>query len=299
MQPSLLGPIATASKPANGHTRSTGAVRGQPGETWNAINACLVKGLRGLPGGMTLAGLFSAERGHRTPASLCALDEQLILKLADAHHARTGTWPTRDSGPIPELPGDKWKTVHDALHKGARTLPGGSTLARLLVDSGRKSTPKLSVRLSIDLILKWGQAHRREIGRFPTALSGPVLDAPRENWSAIAAALEYGNRGLPGGLSLPGLWLQFFGRRSPIYPPPLDHAAILKWADEHYRRTGSWPTNRSAPVHSVPGENWANIDNSLRVGRRGLPGGETLARLLDRERWQLRPGRGRQLRRRR
>jgi hypothetical protein len=60
-----------------------------------------------------------------------------ILAWADAHNARTGSWPHARSGPIPEAPGEKWAKVHSALRDGHRGLPGGDTLARLLRRSGR------------------------------------------------------------------------------------------------------------------------------------------------------------------
>jgi hypothetical protein len=41
---------------------------------------------------------------------------------------------------------------------------------------------------------------------------------------------------------------------------------------------------RQRPVHDNRNEKWLNLNEALRVGLRGLPGGDTLARLLDRER---------------
>lgn len=267
-------------------TRSSGVVLGQPLEKWGSIHACLVKGLRGLPGGVTLAGLLSKHRGRRSRAHLPPLTETRILKCADAYNRNTGEWPTLESGSTRELRGDDWAAVDRALRMGTRGLAGGSSLAKLLADSGRKSTAKHAPRLSTYLVLKWGQAHRKKTGRFPTSKSGPVLDAPSENWSAIASALEVGTRGLPRGLTLAGLWKTFYGRRNPVHPPPLDHATILAWADAHHRRTGAWPTCDPAPVNGHPGEDWHNIDTSLRKGQRGLHGDDSLARLLDRKRWQ-------------
>ena len=66
--------------------------------------------------------------------------------------------------------------------------------------------------------------------------------------------------------------------------PPLTVEQILAWADAHHARTGRWPHTKSGPVEGAPGEAWGNIDNALRLGRRGLPGGDSLARLLDRRR---------------
>src|SRR5262245_4881581 len=59
---------------------------------------------------------------------------------------------------------------------------------------------------------------------------------------------------------------------------------VLAWADAHYQRTGEWPVRLSGAVLDAPGEKWANINQLLRVGYRGLPKGLTLARLLSVER---------------
>jgi len=56
---------------------------------------------------------------------------------------------------------------------------------------------------------------------------------------------------------------------------------ILAWADAHYAATGRWPKVAPYPVAgSSPGDTWRNIDQALRTGFRGLPGGTSLARLL-------------------
>jgi hypothetical protein len=66
--------------------------------------------------------------------------------------------------------------------------------------------------------------------------------------------------------------------------PPLTVAQILRWADRHRRHTGDWPTVLSGPVGAAPGLTWSGVDKALRDGRRGLPGGDSLPRLLRRER---------------
>jgi hypothetical protein len=57
-------------------------------------------------------------------------------------------------------------------------------------------------------------------------------------------------------------------------------AQILRWADAHHRRTGRWPTAGGGPAVGAPGEGWHAIDNALRLGLRGLPGGDSLPLLL-------------------
>jgi hypothetical protein len=66
--------------------------------------------------------------------------------------------------------------------------------------------------------------------------------------------------------------------------PRLTEWKILKWADAHYSRTGKWPVVASGPVMGQAGETWSAVDNSLRVGNRGLIGGSSLATLLERDR---------------
>src|SRR5690348_8170318 len=72
---------------------------------------------------------------------------------------------------------------------------------------------------------------------------------------------------------------------------------ILGWADAHYRRTGRWPTQRTGVIPRSHGATWVGVAQALREGLRGLPGGDTLAALLARERG-AQPASGRYHRRR-
>jgi hypothetical protein len=55
---------------------------------------------------------------------------------------------------------------------------------------------------------------------------------------------------------------------------------ILAWADAHHRRAGRWPSAGSGPVREVPGLSWLAVNGALSKGLRGLPPGDSLARLL-------------------
>src|SRR5438105_3763914 len=66
--------------------------------------------------------------------------------------------------------------------------------------------------------------------------------------------------------------------------PPLTTAQILAWADAHHRRTGRWPTRETGPIADAPGETWAGVKIALERGRRELPRGVTLSRLLEERR---------------
>jgi hypothetical protein len=65
---------------------------------------------------------------------------------------------------------------------------------------------------------------------------------------------------------------------------PLTEEQVLAWADAYHARTGRWPTAASGPVEGAPGEVWGHINAALYDGQRGLPGGDSLARLLNRRR---------------
>src|SRR5438093_10180034 len=61
------------------------------------------------------------------------LSVEQILAWADAHHARTGEWPTaKHAGTVFEAPREKWRNVDACLRHGLRGLPSGLSLARLL-----------------------------------------------------------------------------------------------------------------------------------------------------------------------
>src|SRR5262249_21377520 len=66
--------------------------------------------------------------------------------------------------------------------------------------------------------------------------------------------------------------------------PVLRIAQVLSWADHHHARTGKYPNAESGAVRVEPTENWGAINQALLAGLRGLPGKDSLARLLLRER---------------
>jgi hypothetical protein len=141
--------------------------------------------------------------------------------------------------------------------------------------------PPRPAPLTTAQILRWADAHHRRTGRWPRTTTGPVTGAGGERWFRIDAALRYGQRGLPGGDSLARLLDRERGVRN-SRTRPLTEASILTWARAHRRRAGAWPSVRSGPLLEVPGETWRNIDQAMRDGSRGLPGGGSLARLLRR-----------------
>jgi len=262
----------------------TGKIPDAGGDTWASIDFALRSGKRGLSGGLTLAQFLAQHRGKRNRKQLPRLTEELILQWADAHFARTGGWPTGDSGPIYDAPGETWTAVDIALHQGRRRIPGGSSLAFLLADKRGIENAWTLPKLSIEQILSWTDAFRERTGNWPTAEAGPILEAPGETWQTVNQALRHGNRGLPRNLSLAKLLDCERGVRNRARLPKLSHNTVLKWADAYQGREGKWPTMHSGPIQEAPGETWLSVDTALRNGSRGMKGDSSLARFLAKHR---------------
>ena len=192
---------------------------GVENDSWGAINEALRTGRRGLPRGTSLARLLAQRRGSHNRTTLRPLSEDMVAAWAKAYHHRTGRWPDRNSGLIPESPGDTWKKVNHALRDGRRGLQGGSSLARLLAEKLAVRNLANVVPLTVEQILGWADNYRERTGQWPRHTSGPVPNAPGETWGAIEFALRNGRRGLPGGISLYRLLKDhrhITGRRPPV-----------------------------------------------------------------------------------
>jgi hypothetical protein len=167
-------------------------VPGGPGETWHGINQALVAGVRGLPGGDSLAKVLGRYRGVRRTVYRPLLSSDLILRWADAHFRRTRRWPVLESGPVHGARGETWAGVRDALYRGARGLSKGFTLASLLAAQRGVRYRRALEPYKVHRILAWADAHRRRAGALPRPKSGPIPEAPGETWSGVEHALIRG-----------------------------------------------------------------------------------------------------------
>jgi hypothetical protein len=143
--------------------------------------------------------------------------------------------------------------------------------------------------LTVALIVAWADAHHAATGRWPTACSGRVQEAPaRATWAAIDAALRLGHRGLPGRASLAKVLAEHRQVRRPVAKRPISVAEIVEWAEAHNAATGRWPRYDSGPVAAAPEPlTWRAVDQALRAGLRGLPGESSLLLVLIRHWWGL------------
>jgi hypothetical protein len=208
-----------------------------------------------------------------------------ILRWCDEFHKAHGRWPTSDDGTVAGTPEESWQAIDAALARGNRGLPGGTTLAKLLLERRDRPHWHLPPDLTITQVLRLADAHFRRTAAWPTSHdTAPIPKAPSGlTWAAVETALNRGTRGLPGGTSLAN-FLEKHGRsRNRIGVPHFTEEDILKWADEHHKRTGAWPKTDDGLIWGTK-ETWSAVETALFKGQRGWPGGDTLAKLLARRR---------------
>ncbi len=259
---------------------SSGEITGTDGETWKNIDGSLRVGNRGLPGGSSLATLLSEERGLRHNFNRPCLTPEEILKWADAHHSRTGAWPTEDAGAVIDAPGETWFNVNQAMRLGLRGLQGRSSVAQLLADQRGHRHNLNAPGLSEEQILAWADEYFRRAGKWPNENSGAIPGTEGETWKRIKSAMQSGTRGLSGNRSLAELLADKRGARNHLGLAPLTLDKILEWADAHHARTGRWPKTENGPIPEAPSETWRGVRVALAKGGRGLPADYSLARLL-------------------
>ena len=243
----------------------------RPGEAWGNINTALKQGHRGLPGGSSLPRLLARERGVRNcPPPRLTVSQ--ILAWADAHHKRTGRWPTSVSGPVEDVPGETWGKINVTLRYGHRGLPGGSSLARLL-EKRRGVVPFVRIRWTIPEILAWADAYHKRTGKWPLTTSGPVVGAIRGTWCAIDRALRRGSRGLPGGSSLAALLIEHRGYEGKLRTRANGAVRVPAEAMRSRRERTTWlekndrrPANRR-PSSPTCGRRWKRTGSRRRSAR--------------------------------
>jgi hypothetical protein len=217
---------------------------------------------------------------RRRAKDLKSLTEDQITAWADKHYERTGHWPGQTSGPIVDAPGETWAGINHALERGRRGFIVGSSLAKLLEATFGVLNVGNRPPLATEMILKWADAYHSRTNKWPNLESGQIADAPGETWSAVNGALAQGNRGLPGGSTLARLLQKERRVRNSKNLSPLTEDQILLWATKHRERKGKWPTLSSGCVIEEPSEKWININQALRKGLRGLPGGQSLSHVI-------------------
>jgi hypothetical protein len=137
-------------------------------------------------------------------------------------------------------------------------------------------------QLSEDEVLAWCERFHNEYGRWPTQSDGAIPDTT-ETWAGLNATLRAGRRGI-AATTLADFLSEHRNVRNDRNLPPLTVNLILSWADQFFSDHGFWPKAKSGPCGPGISENWRGVDNALRIGYRGLRGGSSLAKLLDKYR---------------
>ena len=247
-------------------------------DTWKRINGCLAKGVRGAVQYPSLAALLRDRCGIVGHRGKPEISIGQILEWADQYKAKHGRWPTAKSGAIPEG-NENWRAICLSLLNGTRGLDGGRSLPRLLAEHRSHRNRSNLSRLTIRDILRWADVYKQSTGEWPSPRSGPI-PGTMDTWLSVNRALQRGLRGISACSSLSRLLAEHRQVRNKANPPAITVQQILTWADEHLQANDAWPNQNAGQIPETE-EKWQNINACLLVGLRGLPGGSSLAKLLN------------------
>lgn len=221
------------------------------------------------------------------------LDETQIIDWVKKHIEQYGKKPGKHTGTVEfaegEHKGITWAAIDIALKKGLRDLPGKSCLVKLIKEKlGIRSyhnPPALPTQLIIDWITLFINKYERKPNMSDGNIEFAEGEYARETWSGVNAALWRGGRGQPGKSSLASLIQENFGIKNIQDLPALSATLILDWIKQYIDVHGKKPNRTSGIIEPVSEEykgiTWTIINTALEVGTRGLPGGSSLAKLID------------------
>ncbi|MCU7860649.1 MAG: hypothetical protein KZQ86_12650, partial [Candidatus Thiodiazotropha sp. (ex Lucinoma kastoroae)] len=247
------------------------------------------------------------------------LDIDLIKQSLLEHHQTTGQWLSnykkseegKKGGYVLEHGPYAGKltvsALFSALCKGQRGLHGGSSIAKLneeissehdLDYANHMKQEKLDLRQIKESLLAHYQATGGWLshGKKYTLEHGPY--AGKITVSALDSALSSGMRGLLGGASIAKLNEEISGENNLGYvnhkkQENLDIDEIQESLLAHYQATGEWMTNNKKGEDGKRGSyilehgplaghiTVSALETNLAQGLRGLPGGASIAKLLE------------------
>jgi phospholipid N-methyltransferase len=247
--------------------------------TIGALNVALSKGMRGLPGGSSIAQLneeISKEHGldYKNHLAQEDLDLEKIKESLLAHRKATGKWLSNGAkGPDNKIGSYLLehgpyagrltaRSLVSALSRGTRGLPGGSSIAQLNAEISKKlGLDYVNIQEQEDLDLEKIKesllAYRKVTGKWlPNGARWPdnkigsyVLEygpyAGQLTTGAIDQALSRGRRGLPGNSSIAKLNSEISEEQGLDYinlreQEDLDLEKIKKSLLAHHKATGKW-----------------------------------------------------------
>jgi hypothetical protein len=197
-----------------------------------------------------------------------------ILEVADVWYERYESWPKKSSGLISSQENLTWNTINNQLKR----TEIGSLVNLLFLERDVRHHLKRN-KLTIYQIIEWAKDHFEKTNEWPTYKSGKVLAEPSEKWSSIRSNLVHGGRGLPKGLSIEKVLFDELGVIGVRSGKQLTEQRVHSLALMHYEKIGSYPTESSDWILEGK-DSWPAISFALNYGFRGLPGGSSLAKLL-------------------
>ncbi len=256
---------------------------------WSDIAQALSKGLRGLKPGRTFAIFLKDNFGYINPDDNYnreIITEDMILSKADEYFEQKGKWPKTDSGNIAGFD-ITWRTINERLKSGNLGLRASGGLASLLFEkrsvnfAGKHKSKK---NFTDEYVLQLCDAFYEKNNRYPNSKDrDKLVDGEKFNWRVIVSAYSKGRRGLKKGMSIAKLLKK---NRNVInkysnQKPKLSIKEIKFWIKEYIKDNDKPPVaSEKKNVKGQIDENWHNLDNALRIGLRGLPRGNSLAKLV-------------------
>lgn len=259
---------------------SPGVLSRIPSVTWRQVNDAGTRGTHGLAEGRTL---------HHILAPLRHISEDHLRQEARTIFSEHGKFPTgRSHELIPGLFGQTWRSIDALSLKGGRGLAQGRTVSKILAPL-RAELKKTAVKKQRPLLLKpvltecallaAAREHFSNYWEIPTRRSKePIPLLPGESWLAIDQAGFQGHRGLMKGRTLAVIFAPL--REELRIGIPLSKEMIIAEARAVHALHGVLPTRRTTLPLPTLHTTWEAINVALQRGLRGLPGGNSLSKLL-------------------
>jgi hypothetical protein len=251
------------------------------GVPFRHLDLYLLRGTRSLPGNSSLyqesikvaaaRGVpIEDRRGDNSPLTV-----GMVRDAIRAFHAQHGRFPVVGRDGVSPL-GITWTTLSLHLTDGRRGLPGGSTLAKE-IEAVRREMGLKPPEPTRELVLKAIEEYRDETGGYPIQQTRGEIPTLGMSWMVLAKRLRAGLLG--GGVTLVGLIEEVRTHRGELAPgkkPKLTLAMVHEAIRAFYREHGRRPTTLKDERPCRLGLAWRTLNNAIKLGQRGLPGGTTL-----------------------
>jgi hypothetical protein len=255
------------------------------GGTYQYLDNYLRQGWRGLPGNSSLyqeCKKVAAARGVPIEDRSCddtPITPEMVREAIRAFFRQHNRFPKRHDGECPL--GPNWLTLNSYLLKGGyRSLPGGSSLAQE-VAVVRRELGLEPPALTRDRIQEAIEEYRKTTSAYPTNKTKGPAPGLGLAWGSLDNWLKRG--GLGDKTTLAELVREVRTRRGDLPPghkTPLSLGEVHEAIREYARTYGARPT-RTTGLPCGVGITWATLENALKKGMRGLPGGSSLAKECD------------------